>query len=107
MARYIDADALKRRIYASPIFFHFGEDGFFIRDAVLDLIDKFPAEKTTADVVEVVRCKDCKCRALTEEGEFNPEDIVCDYFMTDGMQANDFCSYGEKALKEREKENDV
>lgn len=48
MPRYIDADALKRRIYASPMFFHFGEDGFFIRDAVLNLIEKFPP---TANVV--------------------------------------------------------
>ena len=60
--------------------------------------------KPKSRFVEVVRCKDCRHRTLTEEGEFNPEDIVCGYFMTDGMQANDFCSYGENALKEREKE---
>lgn len=51
------------------------------------------------DVVEVVRCKDCKYCTLTKEGEYNPEDIVCGYFMTDGMQANDFCSYGERREK--------
>lgn len=50
----------------------------------------------TADVVEVVRCGQCKHCTLTDEGEYNPEDIVCDYFMTDGMQENDYCSYGER-----------
>lgn len=57
MARYIDADKLKKRIYASPMFFHFGEDGFFIRDGVLDLIEKFPIAISTADVAEVKRGK--------------------------------------------------
>ena len=48
------------------------------------------------DVVEVVRCKDCKHCTLTEEGEHAHDDIVCDYFMTDGLLDNDFCSYGER-----------
>lgn len=50
-----------------------------------------------ADVVEVVRCKDCKYNyGLTHGGEFNPDDIVCTYFDTDGMRYCDFCSYGER-----------
>ena len=48
-------------------------------------------------VVKVVRCKDCKHRVTTEDGEYNPSDIVCDYFMTDGMDSNDYCSYGERS----------
>lgn len=64
---------------------------------------KFP----TADVVEVVRCKDCKyfeiedgdilglCKcgyiAVSYNGELYPKET-------------DFCSYGEKALKERDQE---
>ena len=47
--RYIDADALQQRIHSSPLFSNFGEDGWFIKDFVLDLIDRQP----TADVVEV------------------------------------------------------
>ena len=45
---------------------------------------------------KVVKCNDCVHRVKTKDGEYNPEDIVCDYFMTDGMDACDYCSYGEK-----------
>ena len=49
-----------------------------------------------ADVVAVVRCKDCKHCVLTVDGEYNPEDIVCDWWATDGLKADGFCSYGER-----------
>lgn len=48
------------------------------------------------DAVEVVRCRDCKHLVLTAEREHNPCDCVCDYWMTDGLNDNDFCSYGER-----------
>jgi hypothetical protein len=51
------------------------------------------------DVVQVVRCKDCKHLVLTDEGEHNPNDCVCDYWMTDGLNDNDFCYYGERKEK--------
>jgi hypothetical protein len=57
---------------------------------------KLMEDAPAADVVEVVRCKDCRFKTLTQDGEYNPEDIVCEFFMTDGMQENDFCSYGER-----------
>ena len=44
----------------------------------------------------VVRCKDCKHKVTTKDGEYNPEDIVCDYWMSDGLEETDFCSYGER-----------
>lgn len=44
----------------------------------------------------VIRCKDCKYKVVTEDGEWNPEDIVCDYWASDGLEADDFCSRGEK-----------
>lgn len=55
--------------------------------------------ETTADVVEAVRCKDCKhyddgiCQLHSEEpdqygGGFNMD-----------MLENDFCSYGERSMK--------
>ena len=34
--------------------------------------------------------------AAFEEGEYNPEDIVCDYWLSDGLDDTDYCSYGEK-----------
>ena len=49
-----------------------------------------------ADVVKVVRCKDCKHKVVTESGEYNPEDIVCDYWQSDGLTENDFCSQGKE-----------
>lgn len=54
----------------------------------LSLLDKAPA----VDAVEVVRCKDCEFRCETDDGEYNPEDIVCTYWATDGLKAYDFCS---------------
>ena len=47
----------------------------------------------------VVRCKDCKYNVANMEKDpldmTDYTDIVCAYFMTDGMEANDFCSKGE------------
>lgn len=48
------------------------------------------------ELVEVVRCKDCKHKVTTEDGEYNPRDIVCDYWESDGLEETDFCSYGER-----------
>ena len=47
-----------------------------------------------ADAVPVIRCKECKYRCETEDGEYNPEDIVCTYWMSDGLNENDYCSAG-------------
>lgn len=80
MARYIDADA-----YAFPG----------------DLIDE-----PTADVVEVVRCKDCKHsrpidRTKSPEKYFRDDCIVCtceDVVGDESMiyRTTHFCSYGER-----------
>lgn len=49
MVRYIDADKLVDRLKASPIFQNFGADGYYIRDAVIDLVERqqtvYPTEK--------------------------------------------------------------
>ena len=56
----------------------------------------------SADVVEVVRCKDCKYNVANmqkdplDTTDYSGDDIVCSYFMTDGMNPTDFCSYGER-----------
>ena len=47
-------------------------------------------------MASVVHCKDCKHLVLTDEGEHNPCDCVCNYWMTDGLVDDDFCSYGER-----------
>lgn len=59
-------------------------------------------EKQKEDTVEVVRCKDCKFNVANMERDplditdYSGDDIVCSYFMTDGLEPADFCSYGAK-----------
>lgn len=52
------------------------------------------------DMVEVVRCKDCKFNVANMAADSldstDYSDITCSYFMTDGMDAGDFCSRGIK-----------
>lgn len=50
----------------------------------------------SADMVEVVRCKDCKHRVYTDDGESCPDDIVCDLWESDGFTETDYCSWGER-----------
>jgi hypothetical protein len=50
------------------------------------------------DAVPVVRCKDCEHNYSKKHNKrYNHEDIVCDYFETDGLNDDDFCSYGERS----------
>ena len=60
-------------------------------NSAVEIIQNAP----TADVVEVVRCKDCK---YYEQDPYNPEpDMMCrhwcDWLPTD---PDDYCSYGER-----------
>lgn len=58
------------------------------------IIDRLP----TIDAVRVIRCKECKHKVRTRDGKYNPDDIVCDYHMSDGFTENDFCSFGEREI---------
>lgn len=78
--------------------FYSGEDVINAILAHMETVGNLPA----ADVVEVVRCKDCKLwgSTLDEEDrqrciEFNT-DLVCDYWMSDGLMPDDYCSKGER-----------
>lgn len=62
MSRYIDADALKEK---------------FTSKWILDRIDEQP----TADVVEVVRCKNCTRQMICFHSD--------DYFCADGERRED------------------
>lgn len=46
--------------------------------------------------LNITRCPDCKYCVKTKDGEYNPDDIVCSYWGSDGLGSKDFCSYGEK-----------
>lgn len=79
MARYIDADKFEKEIKM--------EASESIADAVVRILDR----QAIADVVEVVRCKDCKlftagycCRDIKGRSQM--------HYM--GEEA--FCSYGER-----------
>ena len=60
------------------------------------------ADVPTADVVEVVRCKDCRFNVANitkdnlDETDYSGTDIVCSYHLSDGHNEDDFCSYGER-----------
>ena len=84
--RLIDADALKDRIKI--------DDMPALTEGLKSWIDHQP----TIDAVPIVRCKDCK-HNYSKWG-YNPEDIVCDYWETDGLYDDDFCSHGAK-VKDR------
>ena len=93
MARYIDLDKV----------FPYG--AFCVNSdnpgaSLTELLNRI-GYATVADVAEVVRCKDCKYKVLTEEGEYNSEDIVCSYHMSDGFTETDYCSHGVKGIYER------
>lgn len=95
MARYIDADKLNKKKKYS---FQTQGEPFPKSEWFIKADDLYLAP--TADVVEVVRCKDCKHRVLPSKMCMHPKAIGWDAIEPED---DDFCSYGEKALKEREK----
>lgn len=62
--------------------------------------------KNKADFEEVVRCKDCEFNVANKEKDplditdYSGDDIVCSYFLTDGLDPNDYCSRGTRMPKE-------
>ena len=97
MSRYIDADKLKQ---------HYT----WIRYAdseTADLFDNIIDQQPTADVAEIVRCKDCihrpkkimdECTGFDYEFE---EEYACPGYCDDGYYAQDFgdvfyCAWGKK-----------
>lgn len=79
MSRYIDADKAEITYSSKDV------------DKVAELFNELLDAQPTADVVEVVRCKDCK--------KYNMDDCMMIYGkkMNRNIFANDFCSYGERA----------
>lgn len=70
----------------------------FAEREFINLINKIE----NGTLVEVVRCGECKFwgTTLTEEDRSrcakNGTDLVCDYWLSDGLFATDYCSYGER-----------
>ena len=96
MARYIDADKLLENLET------------FAPEHCTDLIKMLILKQPTEDVVEVVRCKDCKrFMEYTDEFQRNVEDadgdcylrIVCSNSLNEQLNAvryDDYCSYGKR-----------
>lgn len=94
MARYISADDLTKKIFPLGII----ENGNYSVNAkaVKVAIESTP----TADVVEVVRCKDC-IHYRKKEDSLVYDDDTCDIlYYCDGSHRTaceqDFCSYGKR-----------
>ena len=91
MSRYIDKAKLAERLLASPIFKNTC-NGNLIRDAVIDIVLDYP----TADVVEVVRCKDCKrCKVFKRVDGTYFFSCRCGCFK-EVVSADHYCAYGER-----------
>ena len=60
-------------------------------DNLEQIINSVPA----ADVVEVVRCKDCKYGEV-DDADF-PNQYLCHHHGSAWNEGNHFCSYGERA----------
>ena len=90
MAEYIEREALMRRIKEIHCAECDSYHGVRCRacwvDDTLDYIDSEPA----ADVVEVMRCKDCKYFRLNDENV----PYCFNRFGLDDPEPNGFCNYG-------------
>ena len=89
MSRYIDADAVEKII--NDIRDCISVDGYW---AILQRLKKIP----TADVVEVVRCKDCKYQKFYDKEKdsfYCDQSGIINYYMGKG-EGDFFCSYEER-----------
>ena len=91
MSRYIDADALLNDL--QPLFVHNGN----LKDEWMSYcVEKIIIEQPTADVVEVVRCKDC-IHNHEHETPFGSKFHICNINNLAFTQYADFyCAYGER-----------
>ena len=86
MSRYIDADNYKKDLIQLG----------FLPALVVSVLDKQP----TADVVEVVRCKDCKHGHRNGSGQLIGH-YICEYDQNGCLKSSaHFCSYGESSENE-------
>lgn len=96
MSRYIDADKFAKQAYevAYPIVHDINshERGLTLM-GIAQLLDDQP----TADVIEVVRCKDCKYFDKDENASESWCECVAHFGKYFAVDQNDFCSYGERA----------
>lgn len=88
MPRYIDADALKKDLEENYVFIGFAD----LLNDIIEVIDTQP----TADVVEVVRCKDCKHYQFADNRAFGMPVKMCEWFGFEDVDDDEFCSRAER-----------
>lgn len=81
MAEYIEREALMRNLKQ------------FAPEQLTPLIESLIQKQPAADVVEVVRCKDCKYWQDNNGGYPHEE---CKWSENETPDLDDFCSYGER-----------
>ena len=87
MAEYIGREAAKHELLSGAVCVNHPE--YLMKDDALHVIDSIPA----ADVVEVVRCKDCKYWQDNNDGYPHQE---CRWSNYETPDPDDYCSYGER-----------
>lgn len=102
MKEYIEREALIK--YADKWLFRYCKYDFPVAEGIIrafrdSVINHLPA----ADVVEVVRCKDCvSSRPINKEywveNAFYEECVWCQWFDT-GMLPDEYCSHGKRKEK--------
>ena len=92
MPEYIEREELLKEIYHRARLSSVGETTTPYLDwkEIVSVIKDTPA----ADVVEVVRCKDCKYGHLRDNTKRNSS-IYCDFGI--GVHKENYCSFGERA----------
>lgn len=89
MDKFIKAEEFKRKLIDEKNFFP-------------TIVARALEDMSSADVEEVVRCKDCIYNVANQEvdpldsTDYSGDNIVCSFFMTDGLEDRDFCSCGER-----------
>ena len=84
MSRYIEVDHLKKSVEGLQDCYN-GFSDTYDKACIIGLIDEEP----TADVVPVVRCKDCK--------HFDDTQKLCNYFLfRNGTSPEHYCSAGRR-----------
>lgn len=94
MAEYIERDKTLQDMHSShstPIFIGHKTD----EDIMFERMCGIVMEQPTADVVEVVRCKDCKHATVNYHSEKKPL-ICCLTKMCGTVNPNWYCADGEK-----------
>ena len=104
MAEYIEREALLKKMHGShtlPFFIGHMTDEDVMFKTMVSIVEEQP----TADVVPVVRCKDCKyCRKPKGKEKYRYFEgvLLCEsYEMSDDVCAvnpDDYCSYGERKM---------